>query len=45
MFLLWFLKLTVGMKLPKYNLCYDTRDLIKSLAENTNDGNVLSLFH
>ena len=27
------------MKLPKYNLCYNTRDLIKSLAENANDRN------
>ena len=32
-----YLDLIVGMKLPKYNLCYNTRDLIKSLAENTND--------
>ena len=32
-----FLKLIVGMKLPKYNLCYNTPDLIKSLAENAND--------
>ena len=27
------------MKLPKYNLCYDTRDVIKSLAGNANDRN------
>ena len=30
------------MKLPKYNLCYNTRDLIKSLAENANDRNDVS---
>ena len=25
------------MRLPKYNLTYNTRDLIKSLAQNTSD--------
>ena len=30
-----FNKLTVGMKLPKYNLSYNTRDLIDSLAKRT----------
>ena len=42
-----YLDLIVGMKLPKYNLCYNTRDLIKSLAENANDrmaSNVLADF-
>ena len=34
-----YLNFILGMKLPKYNLCYNTRDLIKSLAENTNDQN------
>ena len=33
------LKLIIGMKLPKYNLRYNTRDLITSLAENNNDRN------
>ena len=36
-----YLDLIVGTKLPKYNLCYNTRDLIKSLAENANDRNEL----
>ena len=36
-----YLNFILGMKLPKYNLCYNTRDLIKSLAENTNDRNEL----
>ena len=34
-----YLNFILGMKLPKYNLCYNTRDLIKSLAANTNDRN------
>ena len=41
-----YLNFIVGMKLPKYDLCYNTRDLIKSLAENTNDRNhYLSFFY
>ena len=28
----------VGMKIPKYNLCYSTRDFVKSLAKSTGDG-------
>ena len=31
------MKLRLGMKLPKYNLSYNTRDLIKSLAEDASD--------
>ena len=30
-------KLDTAMKLPEYNLCYNTRDLIKLIAENTSD--------
>ena len=38
-----YLNFIVGMKLRKYNLCYNTRDLIKSLAENTNDRNKINI--
>ena len=39
MFYYGYLKLIIGMKLPKYNVCYNTRGLITSLAEKTNDRN------
>ena len=36
-FLIMVSKQNKGTTLPKYNLSYNTRDLIKSLAQNTSD--------
>ena len=38
-------KLNVGVKLPKYILCYNTRDLLKSLAKSTSDCELIFSLH
>ena len=44
-FYVWFYNtLNMCMKLPEYNLCYNTQDLIKSLAECTSDRKENSLW-